>query len=245
MFTQEQVVCGDVWRETSAENLGAISHTFTLRPLDVKPVCFSTKPLLANTKKTKISYDLAVTRFITDCENRLRPITVREYRRHLAFFKFKKDLSNLERSDIFNKLDELKSTPTNQNYAFTAMKVFLNWCVRNQYIPHNPIAVDKKPARLKSRERVLNDGELAALYSYVRANRSLFHDMVALLILTGQRRTEISHMCWDEIDEGCLVLLGDRTKKPSFTHTTPAPNSPPHTRDAQKHRPPCLLRQRS
>jgi integrase len=173
-------------------------------------------------QETKVSYDFASRKFIADCESRLRPITVREYRRHLAFFKFKKDLGAIERSDVFQKLDELKLTPTNQNYAFTALKVFFNWCVRNQYIPHNPIAADKKPARLKSRERVLNDDELKALYTYVREERSLFHDMVALLILTGQRRTEIGHLRWDEIEDRCLELSADRTKN-HRTHRLPLP----------------------
>jgi integrase len=173
-------------------------------------------------QETKVSYKFASSKYIADCEIRLRPITVREYRRHLAFFGFNKDLSEIERSNVFIKLDELKSTPTNQNYAFTALKVFFNWCVRNQYMPHNPIAADKRPARLKSRERVLSDDELAALYTYVHANRSLFHDMVALLILTGQRRTEISHMRWDEVDEGCLVLGAERTKN-HRSHKLPLP----------------------
>ena len=90
----------------------------------------------------------------------MRPITVREYRRHLAFFDFKQDVSAIERSQIFAKLADLQKTPSNQNYAFTTLKVFLNWCVRNQYATSNPIASDKKPARTSSRERVLDDAEL-------------------------------------------------------------------------------------
>lgn len=173
-------------------------------------------------QETKISYEIAASRYITDCESRLRPITVREYRRHLAFFNFKQNLNDIERSDVYQKLDELKGTPTNQNYAFTALKAFFNWGVRNQYISLNPIAVDKKPARLKSRERVLNDVELTIVYSHVRNHRSLFNDMVALLILTGQRRTEISHMQWNEIDEGCFMLNADRTKN-HRSHKLPLP----------------------
>lgn len=173
-------------------------------------------------QEVRVSFELAKERFITDCEKRLRPITVREYKRHLNFFGFKKDLAQLERSDVYRKLDELSETPTNQNYAFTALKVFFNWCVRNQYMDHNPIAADKKPARLKSRDRILDDEELKALYSYVRNNRSLFHDMVALLILTGQRRTEVGHLRWDEIDEGCLHLSDERTKN-HRSHTLPLP----------------------
>ena len=161
---------------------------------------------------TGVTYERAVARFLSDCASRLRPMTVREYRRHLRFFGFAKNLADLERSDMFSKLEELRSTPTNQNYAFTAMKVFLNWCVRNRYLAHNPIAADKKPSRLYSRERVLNEDEMRLLYRHVRQARSLFHDLVALLILTGQRKSEIGSLRWDEVDQGNLVLSGDRTK---------------------------------
>jgi integrase len=178
-------------------------------------------------QEVRVSYDVARERFIADCEKRLRPITVREYRRHLKFFGFKKDLAQLERADVYRKLDELSATPTNQNYAFTAIKVFFNWCVRNQYMDHNPISADKKPARLKSRDRILDDEELKALYEYVRTNRSLFHDMVALLILTGQRRTEIGHLRWDEIDDGQLHLSEERTKN-HRSHTLPLPPTAMH-----------------
>lgn len=178
-------------------------------------------------QEVTIAYDQAVTRFLTDCESRLRPLTVREYRRHLKFFAFTKHLADIERSDIFAKLEELRSTPTNQNYAFTAMKVFLNWCVRNQYLPHNPIGAEKKPARLRSRDRVLNDDELRVLYRHVLENRDLFNDLVALLILTGQRKSEIGNLRWDEIDQGCLVLSGDRTKN-HRAHTLPLPKTALH-----------------
>lgn len=188
-------------------------------------------------QEVRVSYGVARERFIADCERRLRPITVREYCRHLNFFGFKKDLAQLERADVYRKLDELTDTPTNQNYAFTALKVFFNWCVRNQYLSHNPIAADKKPARLKSRERILDDDELKALYGYVRENRSLFHDMVALLILTGQRRTEIGHLRWDEIDGGNMVFAGERTKN-HRSHTIPLPPTAMHvleTRESNGH----------
>lgn len=167
-----------------------------------------------------VTYEHSVLRFLSDCEGRLRPLTVREYRRHLEFFGFPNKLADVERSKIFAKLEELRSTPTNQNYAFTSMKVFLNWCVRNQYISHNPIAADKKPARLYSRERVLNDDEMRLLYRHVRETRSLFHDLVALLILTGQRKSEIGNLRWEEIDQGNLVLSGSRTKN-HRTHILP------------------------
>ena len=117
--------------------------------------------------------------------------------------------------------------------VFTSIKVFLNWCVRNQYLAINPIAADKKPARLYSRERVLKDDEMRLVYRHVQQTRSLFHDLVALLILTGQRKSEIGNLQWDEIDQGNLVLSGDRTKN-HRAHTLPLSKNALHiieTRD--------------
>ena len=163
-------------------------------------------------QETRISFEKAKELYLADCEARLRPLTVREYRRHLNFFAWSKDVADLERSDVFRRLDELKKTPTNQNYAFTTAKAFLNWCVRNQYMETNPIASEKKPARLHSRERILNEQELAILYSFVRSNRSTFNDIVAMLILTGQRKTEIAHLSWSEVNSDSIELPPERTK---------------------------------
>ncbi len=191
-------------------------------------------------QEAQITYEQAAGRFLSDCESRLRPLTVREYRRHLGFFGFSKSLADVQRSDVFAKLEELRSTPANQNYAFTTMKVFLNWCVRNQYLPSSPIAADKKPARLYPRDRILNDDELRLLYRHIRRNRSLFHDLVALLILTGQRKSEIGNLRWDEIDQGSLVLPGSRTKN-HRAHTLPLSKTALHIIETRESRSPYVF----
>ena len=163
-------------------------------------------------KIPQITYEEAMAHFLRDCENRLRPITTREYRRHLKFFSFKKKLGEIERSDVMKKLDELRDRPSSQNYAFTTMKVFFNWALRNQLCSNHPIAADKKPNRTSARERILDDKELAKLFDYTLSNRSLFNDLVSLLILTGQRRSEIGGLEWSEVNDGFIELGGERTK---------------------------------
>jgi integrase len=191
-------------------------------------------------QKAKITYEQATGRFLSDCESRLRPLTVREYRRHLGFFGFSKNLADVQRSDVFAKLEELRPTPASQNYAFTTMKVFLNWCVRNQYLLNSPIAADKKPARLYPRDRILSDDELRSLYRHVRQNRSLFHDLVALLILTGQRKSEIGNLQWVEVDKGNLTLVGSRTKNHRY-HTLPLSKTALHIIETRKNMSPYVF----
>lgn len=160
----------------------------------------------------QVLFKEAVTLFLRDCETRLRPVTTREYQRYLKFFDFNKKLEDIDRSDVMKKLDELRKRPSSQNYAFTTIKVFFNWAIRNQLCNNHPIAAEKKPNRLSPRERILDDCELTKLFGYTLANRSLFNDLVSLLILTGQRRSEIGKLEWSEINDGFLDLSGERTK---------------------------------
>ena len=160
----------------------------------------------------KITYKEAVDLFLRDCETRVRPITTREYHRHLKFFDYNKKLGEIDRRDVMKKLDELRDRPSSQNYAFTTMKVFFNWAIRNELCSNHPIAADKKPNRTSPRERILDDQEMAKLFGYTISNRSLFNDLVTLLILTGQRRSEIGGLEWSEINDGYIELCGSRTK---------------------------------
>ena len=163
-------------------------------------------------KTASITFEEAVAHFLADSMHRNRPNTTREYRRYMKFFGFKKRLEEIERKDVMRKLDELRNRPTSQNYAFTAMKVFFNWAIRNEFCTNHPIAADKKPNRLLARERMLSDKELGKLFKHTVENRSLFNDLVSLLILTGQRRSEIGGLEWSEINDGFIELSGSRTK---------------------------------
>ncbi len=71
-----------------------------------------------------------------------------------------------------------------------------------------------------SRERVLTNAELAALWRALPADH--FGDIVRLLILTGQRREEIGGLRWSEVDldRGLIVLPPERTKN-KRTHELP------------------------
>src|SRR3546814_994504 len=56
------------------------------------------------------------------------------------------------------------------------------------------------------RERVLSADELKAVYATARAGKAPFHRIVALLVLTGQRRGEIAALQWAWIGENTITL---------------------------------------
>ena len=63
-----------------------------------------------------------------------------------------------------------------------------------------------------SRERVLSQEELRKLWRNLGEDK--FSDIVRLLLLTGQRRGEISALAWSEVDlaKGMIILPPARTK---------------------------------
>src|SRR5205085_10111491 len=70
------------------------------------------------------------------------------------------------------------------------------------------------PAKELARDRVLNDEELAQVILAARNIGSPYGGVVELLALTGQRREEVAHATWDEVDFAQCVwtLPKSRTK---------------------------------
>ena len=63
--------------------------------------------------------------------------------------------------------------------------------MRRRYIHHSPIEGIELPAKAASRERILTDDELCTVWIAADELDSHFGAIVKLLILTGQRRSEI------------------------------------------------------
>src|SRR5262249_58593349 len=71
-----------------------------------------------------------------------------------------------------------------------------------------------------SRDRVLSDAELAEVWAALGDDH--VGDIIRLLILTGQRRNEITRLHWSEIDfDKALLTLPPARTKNSRTHELP------------------------
>jgi integrase len=92
------------------------------------------------------------------------------------------------------------------------------WCVGEGILEANPVFGTNKQSKAKSRERVLTDDELMAVWTAAPA--SDFGRIVKLLMLTGQRREEIAALRRAEIGDGVLALPAARTKN-SRAHDVP------------------------
>ena len=107
---------------------------------------------------------------------------------------------------------EKASGPIARNRLRSSLSTFFAWAIADGLIEVNPVAGTAKAEEGSSRERVLSETELAAIWQ--ACGEDQFGDIVRLLILTGQRREEIGGLRWSEIDldRGLIVLPPARTK---------------------------------
>jgi integrase len=120
--------------------------------------------------------------------------------------------------DVAEALQGLEQrSPATAQHARATLSALFNWARKQGLANANPVQGTIRPAT-KSRERVLSRDELAALWHGLGADR--FSDIVRLLVLCGQRRSEIGGLRWSEITGDSIVLPGDRTKD-GRAHTVP------------------------
>ena len=94
------------------------------------------------------------------------------------------------------------------------------WAIGEGLAETNPVNGTNKASESKSRERVLSDAELAAIWKAAPDND--YGRIVKLLMLTAQRREEIGGLAWSEIDKArkLIALPPERTKN-SRPHDVP------------------------
>lgn len=109
------------------------------------------------------------------------------------------------------KIEE-NSGPAAANRARSTLSAMFGWAMGEGLCELNPVIGANKATEGKTRERVLLDNELAAVWKMAPAND--YGRIVRLLMLTGQRREEIGSLRWPEIDkaEKLIRLPAERTK---------------------------------
>jgi integrase len=109
-------------------------------------------------------------------------------------------LAAIDRRTIANQLARITSAagPVQSNRTRSTLSAFLNWAAREGLVETNAAAFTNKNVE-KSRDRTLTSGELAAIWRVLPV-KSHYGDILKLLILTGQRASEVADLRWNEID---------------------------------------------
>jgi integrase len=164
-------------------------------------------------------------RFLERQRARLKPRSYDETERHLNVHVkplHAWPIETIDRRAIAARLAEITkaSGPAASNRVRTSLSAFFSWAAREGYVDANPVAFTNKAVENGSRERVLADDELAAIWR--AAGDGQYGTIVKLLMLTGARRDEIASLRWSEIDlDGATVTLPPERTKNRREHVIP------------------------
>jgi integrase len=125
-------------------------------------------------------------------------------------------VASLSRVDIVKALDEVQARgfAIGANRTLANFKTFFRWCVERGLLERSPAELVRAPSLEVSRDRVLSDEELRAVWKATLSYGGPYGRIVRLLILTAQRREEVAAMAWDEVNfrNRTWTLARDRTK---------------------------------
>jgi integrase len=130
-------------------------------------------------------------------------------------------IRDIGRRDVLEVLDRAidRGTPYAANRLLAYVRKMFNWCLERGIVDTSPVANIKAPAKERSRDRVLEDEELASIWNACDGLGWPWRDLVRLLIVTGQRRDEVAHMAWPDLDlERRLWMLPRELTKADRAH---------------------------
>ena len=97
--------------------------------------------------------------------------------------------------------------PIRANRTLAYLKRLFGWALDKELIEVNPAITIKKPAREVSRDRVLDDAELVAIWRAAEG-MDAYGRLVRLLLVTGARLSEIADAKVDDLaDDGTALRL--------------------------------------
>lgn len=138
-----------------------------------------------------------------------------------------KPIASITRRDVIEVVDTIlgRGFPSAAHHLFADMRRMFNWAIARDIIEHSPCdrlrpvsLIGPKPVR----QRVLNDDELRALWHGSHRIEYPYGPIYRLLLVTGQRRSEVAHARWREFDTGGAVwTIPPERFKSNTTHIVP------------------------
>jgi len=156
--------------------------------------------------------------FITQrlSQNRSGGEIARLLRREMGKTWVGRSIHEISKRDIVELVSaiEQRGAPVAANKALKSIKTFLRWCVGRAVLDQSPAEGVPLPSKEVARDRVLDDDELAQVILAARKIGGPYGGIVELLALTGQRREEVAHLQWEELDlaQRVWTLPRSRTK---------------------------------
>ncbi len=149
-----------------------------------------------------------------------------------------RELSSIARRDVIEMLDGIAEGGTKRrgtkgnmhaaggpiaaNRVLSAVRALFNWAIRRGLVEINPCALVERPGQEAPRDRVLAPEELRELWPRFVALGYPFGSLLQLALITGQRRSEVAGMRWQDIDlEAKTWTLAAADTKAGRGHVVP------------------------
>lgn len=126
-----------------------------------------------------------------------------------------KPLPKITRTDVVEVFDRMPiEQQANRRNVFAVLRRLFKWAISRGDIERSPMEGMETPPAVKARDRWLNDSELRRIWVHTHKTHRCFGPIVRLLIVTGQRREEVSSLVWAELnrEERLWRLPSERAK---------------------------------
>lgn len=112
-----------------------------------------------------------------------------------------KPIPSISKPEIRSLLDGMREYPAKARRIYAILNRLFSWAMERDDIPDNVMLSIKPPTKPVTRDRFLNDDDLLRVWRATTELSYPFGPFARLLVLTGQRREEVSAMQWQEVDE--------------------------------------------
>jgi integrase len=114
-----------------------------------------------------------------------------------------RDITTITRRDVIELLDAIvdQGKPMAANRTLAAVRTLFNWAVLQDIIEASSASLVARPSAQTRRERTLAADEILGVWAAACGLGYPFGLFFKTALATGQRRTEVAHMRWADIDE--------------------------------------------
>ena len=124
-------------------------------------------------------------------------------------------ITDFTKQDFVSLLNQimLAGNYTKANRVYAHIKSFYSWAIGRGYLDRSPCEFIKRPYKEQSRKRFLSDQEICWFWQATGEELEPFGNMARLLLLTGQRLSEVCRMTENELQgREHWHLSAERTK---------------------------------
>ena len=132
------------------------------------------------------------------------------------------DIQSIHKRDVRELVEKISDSgrDVSANRVLAHLSAFFNWAVRRDVIEANPASNVARAVKEVGRERFLSEEEIKLFWQACDRVGQPFGVLFKVMLLTGQRRSEVAGMTDAELDGAMWTLDGSRTKN-GRAHTVP------------------------